>query len=102
MKPLLYVISLLVSGLLVGPIRPAMAIGDGSKLRIAQLQYSGNWNTRSTAASVLAQELRFRTSIDVQLKSTAVSATEKRLFELPFTVLTGSGRFVASRTKTTA
>ena len=93
MKPILYVLCVLFSALSLNVVQPAWAIGDGSKLHIVQLQYAGNWNTRGTAASVLAQELRFRTSIDVHLKSISVSSTDKRLFELPFAMLSGSGRF---------
>lgn len=71
----------------------AQAIGDYSKLRIAQLQYKGDWDPRPRAALVLAQEVRYRTSIDVQLKRHVRSALSKDLFEYPFAMLLGSERF---------
>jgi len=71
----------------------AYAIGDHSKLRIVQLQYKGDWDPRPRSALVLAQEVRYRTSIDVQLKRHVRSALSKDLFEYPFAVLLGSERF---------
>ena len=73
--------------------RGARAIGPGSKLRIAQLKYAGNWDTRPMAALVLAQTVQFRTSIDVQLKRTVLGLDDPALFELPFAMLVGDSRF---------
>ena len=70
----------------------ALAIGEGSKLQIAQLRYNGNWDPRPMFPLVLSQEIRFRTSIDVQLKRLVISLTDKRLFRLPFALLLGDGR----------
>jgi hypothetical protein len=73
--------------------RTGWCIGDGSKIKIAQIRYSGNWNPRKMATLVLAQEVRYRTSIDVQLKPITLKLTDKNLFYQPFAVLAGVGRF---------
>jgi hypothetical protein len=84
-----------MTALLLGLTLPisAHAIGDGSKLKIAQIRYNGAWDTRKKAPLVLAQEVRFRTSIDVQLTPTVVGLTDPAFFELPFALLTGNSRF---------
>lgn len=71
----------------------SLAIGEGSKLQVAQLKHSGNWDTRPMAGLVLAQEVRFRTSIDVQLKRHTVGALDDRLFSMPLLFMVGDGRF---------
>lgn len=73
--------------------RPAAAIGDGSKLQITQLKYTGNWDPRPMAPLVLAQEVRFRTSIDVHLKRSVLELDDDSFFAHPFVVLIGDGRF---------
>jgi hypothetical protein len=71
---------------------PAMAIGDGSKLEVAQIRYAGNWDSRPRAALVLAQEIRRRTSIDVRLERIVVDIDDPRLFYRPLLLLLGDGR----------
>ncbi len=71
----------------------ALAIGDGSKLKLAQIEYAGTWDSRPMASLVLAQEVRFRTSIDVQLKRQVVRAEDAALFDLPFVTMLGDVRF---------
>ena len=71
----------------------ARAIGENGKLRIAQVKYSGNWDPRPRAALVLAQEVRFRTSIDVQLRRTDIELDDESLFSHPFAMMLGDGRF---------
>jgi hypothetical protein len=73
-------------------VRPAFAIGEGSKLRIAQIRYNGNWDPRPMFPLVLAQEMRFRTSVDVQLKRHVLGFTDKRLYQFPLALLLGDGR----------
>jgi len=80
----------LLAGL--GSVGSALAIGEGSKLQIAQIRYNGNWDPRPMFSLVLAQEMRFRTSVDVQLKRQVVSLTDKRLFTMPFALMLGDGR----------
>ncbi len=80
-----------MAGVLV--TQPCRAIGEGSKLKIAQLKYGGNWDPRPMAGIVLAQEVRFRTSIDVQLKRNVLRIDSDDLFWMPLAILMGDGRF---------
>lgn len=70
----------------------ASALGPDTRFRVAQLRHSGAWDTRATAPGVLAQQVRFRTSVDVELEHAVVTATDPGLFRLPFLVLAGDGR----------
>ncbi len=73
--------------------RSSNAIGDGAKLRVAQLRYAGSWDPRPRAPLVWAQEVRFRTSVDVQLKPTVLELGDQALFYHPLLLLLGDGRF---------
>jgi hypothetical protein len=72
--------------------RFASALGPATHFHVAQLRYSGSWDPRTTAASVIAQEVRFRTSVDVELDRTVISATDTGLFRYPFLLMAGDGR----------
>jgi hypothetical protein len=76
---------------LSGRPRRARAIGDDSMLALAQVRHSGNWNPRPTAALALAEEIRYRTSIDVRLERTQVTLAEAALFSHPFLLLQSGG-----------
>ena len=73
---------LLIAVLLFLPVKHAEGIGDGSKLKVAQVRYGGSWDPRPMASLVLSQEVRFRTSIDVQLKRRVVDLKNNEIFEL--------------------
>lgn len=75
-----------------GAAGPALAIGDGSKLKIAQLRYAGNWDPRPRAPLVLAQEIRFRTSVDVRLQRAEIEPDSPGMFHYPFMIMLGDGR----------
>ncbi len=74
-------------------VRPggASAIGEATRFQIAQARHAGNWNPRPTAALALAEELRFRTSVDINLERKSVSLASPELFRHPFLLLSSSG-----------
>lgn len=69
------------------------AIGPGSKLKIAQIKYKGNWDPRPDAARIWAQEVRFRTSVDVNQQRVPLELDDPNLFFHPLMLLLGDGRF---------
>ena len=71
----------------------ASAIGEDTHFRVAQLKHDGNWDTRPTAAGVLAQEVKFRTSVDVDLDRRVLTVSQDGLFRCPFLVMLGDSRF---------
>lgn len=71
----------------------ARAIGDPTRFQIAQLRYDGVWNPRPGAALALAEEVHFRTSIDVRLERRRLSLTNPALFRHPFLLWLGGGEF---------
>jgi len=60
-------------------------------LALAQVRHGGVWNPRPTAALALAEEIRYRTSIDVRLERTQVTLAEPELFGHPFLLLQSAG-----------
>ena len=71
----------------------ALAIGDQTAFRIAQLRYDGAWNPRPGAALSLAEEVRFRTSIDVLLQRKSLTLASPQLFRYPFLLWLGASEF---------
>lgn len=69
--------------------RGTSAIGDVTRFRIAQLRHGGTWNPRPRAGLALAEEIRYRTSIDVHLEDTSFTVGDDRLFLHPFLLLQG-------------
>ena len=69
------------------------AIGPGQRLRVTSLRYDGRWEPPTGAALLLAQEIRYRTSIDVMEEPTAITADDPKLARLPMAVLSGDGDF---------
>jgi hypothetical protein len=65
----------------------ARAIGEGTQLYVAQVRHGGTWNPRPSAALALAEEIRYRTSIDVRLQRTHVSLSSPDIFRYPFLLL---------------
>ncbi len=81
------------AGVVVGAPGGALAIGPRQKLRIARLRHSGRWNTYSGAGAALAEELHYRTSVDVAPEEVPLDATHPRMAELPMALLAGDGAF---------
>ncbi|MFT5433073.1 MAG: hypothetical protein ACI9OJ_003778 [Myxococcota bacterium] len=78
----------------LGGVPVARAIGPGSKLKIVQLKYAGNWDSRPNAARVYAQLVRQQTSVDVlQTAQSGVKIDDPGLFNYPFAMLLGDARF---------
>jgi hypothetical protein len=65
----------------------------GDKFAIAQLRFSGQWNTRPNAVKSLVIELMNRTSINGQLYPRVISLSSRDLFYYPFLLMTGKGYF---------
>ncbi len=83
-----------LGALLCGFAGPARGIGPATLFRVQQGRYAGgSWNPRPTAALALAQELRFRTSIELHLEPAEVPIESPRLFDQPFLLLFGQGEF---------
>jgi len=72
---------------------PSQAIGPGQRFRLTSLRYDGAWEPPQGAARLLAEEIRYRTSIDVLETPSAVNADDPKLARLPLAVLSGSGDF---------
>ena len=78
------------------PLLPwaAQAIGPGSKVRLAQLLYSGGRPVpRPSALDRLAWEVEKRTSVDVALEPLQLRITNRELFRHPFLYLGGDSAF---------
>ena len=72
----------------------AAALGESSKLRLAQLSYrGGNAIPRATSLQRLAWELDKRTSVAVSLSSPVLAIGSKQLFTHPFLYLSGDRSF---------
>jgi hypothetical protein len=81
------------AGALLGGARPALAIGDRSRLRLARLHLGDLPNPRPSALRRLAFELVRRTSLETA-DPVEVRATDNDLFRYPFLVLSGDRGFV--------
>lgn len=88
-------VALAAAGATVGVAAPggAWAIGPRQKLRIARLRHSGRWNTYSGAGATLAEELQYRTSVDVAPEEVPLDPSHPRMAELPAALLAGDGAF---------
>jgi hypothetical protein len=71
----------------------AFALGEISKIKIPLVKYSGNFSSRKNAPFVLAQELAFRTSIDVKLDGGIIPLSSGDIFRNPFLLMTGDRSF---------
>src|SRR5213592_1292313 len=73
--------------------RPARAIGDRSKLRLARLHVPDLPNPRPSALRRLAWELERRTSLVTVPDALELKATDPELFRSPFLLLSGDRGF---------
>jgi hypothetical protein len=72
----------------------ALGLGQRSKLRLAQVSYSGgNAIPRPNGLRRLAWEVEKRTSVDVALDPVTVRLTDRALFDYPFLYLGGDQGF---------
>jgi hypothetical protein len=85
--------ALLAAGAALLLPRPARAIGEQSKLRLARLHLPDLPNPRPSALRRLAWELERRTSLVTQPDPVDVKATDPELFRHPFLVLSGDRGF---------
>jgi len=72
------------------------ATGEASDLdcfRVAQLAVGGRAPVRSSAPMVLAQEVRYRTFVEVRLDRVVVSLDSDALYQYPFLLWVGDGAF---------
>lgn len=79
------------------PFHAASALGPQQKVRLVRLRHGGGWNARADAVSVLAQELRFRTSVDVAKDVITMAPDDPALARSPLAVLAGNTDFALSR-----
>lgn len=86
-------VSLAAAGMASAWATRARALGDGSLLRIGQLQLGQGWNPHQTALKRLLREVDKRTSITVDLTPKAVRLGDKSLHETPFLYLAGDREF---------
>jgi hypothetical protein len=74
----------------------ALAFGDGDKLQLAQIVYSGNWNPRPSSTRRLAWEIDKRTSIETVNEAAEVRLSdEAALRRHPLLLLAGDSAFPA-------
>jgi hypothetical protein len=73
----------------------AWAIGEGSRLRLAVLEYEGgDWNARPRGLRKMLQEVEKRTSVSIDPAAASVRASNKaELFRYPLLFWTGTGDF---------
>jgi hypothetical protein len=84
----------LLAALLCCVAAPAFGFGDGDKLAIAQVVYSGNWNPRPSAPRRLAWEIDKRTSIETVPATVEVRLSdEAALRKHPLLLLSGDAGF---------
>ncbi len=84
------------SGLIGGVTPRALALGAGQKLRVARIEYSGPWHVHRGAGATLAEELGYRTSVDVEVDEVPLRLTDPRLSRIPFAILAGDQAFALS------
>ena len=82
-----------VAAATVGLAGPAAALGPAQKLRLVRLRHSGSWDTYRGATLTLAQEVHYRTSIDVALEEVPLEPGHPRMARLPMAILGGHGSF---------
>lgn len=74
--------------------RSLRAIGDASRVTIAQMRYGGGGqNARPSALRRLLQEVEKRTSIAVDPDYPSLAPTDEGFFEHPFAAMTGDSSF---------
>lgn len=66
---------------------------ESSRIRLAMLKYSGGAEARVNSILMLAQEIKFRTSIDVKIEDISVHLNIAEIETLPFLVMTGDRGF---------
>ncbi|MGM0578137.1 MAG: DUF4159 domain-containing protein [Myxococcota bacterium] len=71
----------------------ARGIGVPQNLRVVRLRHDGNWDVHQGAGEVLAEEVKFRTSVDVSVEEVALSIDDPRLGTEPFAILAGDDDF---------
>ena len=81
------------AALLAFPGGVARAIGPGERVRLQRARYSGAWSVNPGAETLLSEEIRLRTSIDMAREGVAVDLTSKDLFGSLFTVFAGNEPF---------
>lgn len=72
---------------------PARAIGSGQLFRVVRIRHGGGSDVHPGAGSLLAEELRFRTSVDVEDGETSMALDDPRLSRTPFAILAGDSAF---------
>jgi hypothetical protein len=84
-----------LQGLSLGLLAPrlALAFGDSSKVDLAELNLGEGSSFRPNAWKRLLYEVIQTTSVECIARSEPVDPTSAELFEHPFTVLCGDGRF---------
>ena len=81
-------------------VGPAFA-SDANRLRVVQVVQGGQAPFRPNAALVLAQEVRFRTAVDVKLDRIVVQLGSKAVFDHPFLLWVGEGPFTLTERELT-
>jgi hypothetical protein len=84
----------LAGGAVLAMAGTARAAGAFPRVRLAQLRYPGRgWDARPASLEALAQEIRARTSVDVQIERAVVDMSSDALFEFPLLFMTGDREF---------
>lgn len=65
------------------------AIGKKTQVRLAQLKIGSGWSVRQSAVTKLAQEVSYRTSIQIAQDPVALAPSDPKLFYHPLLILTG-------------
>lgn len=73
--------------------RPALALGDTTRVDIAELDLGPGSTSRPNAWALLLHEVKKTTSVECTPRATQVTPESAELFEHPFAVLLGDGPF---------
>ncbi|MBP5511426.1 MAG: DUF4159 domain-containing protein [Kiritimatiellae bacterium] len=71
----------------------ARQVSDAASMKIAQVQYDGEWKTRHLGLSVLLQQYNQTTGVPVKFASLDIKLTDPRLFDSQVLYMTGHEAF---------
>ena len=81
------------AALAILPGGAARAIGVKQRVRLIQIRHGGNWEARRGATVALAEDIRFRTSIDIATDPLEIGITDGRFSGQAMAFLSGDRGF---------
>ena len=84
---------LLVSAAALGLVRPAWAFGEAPRIDVGEIDLGPGTVTRPNAWKRLLYEVKQSTSVECETRAVVIDPAKPVLFEHPFCVVQGDGRF---------